>query len=492
MSNMVSYTMISSDDDVNQGVAPGVFLLSELHPFDRMKVVLEQAIYLDYLQKCSVTSTLDEYRQNVVSLFNQLPNALYEDDVIRQDLYKTGYAAAHHILFRDPVDLLHHTGITAFDIYNIFNQLDAREYFGNRYTASMTKPFLDQWLASTCGWYNAEEFKDGITTKCAVYLPELCVCSIKENINAYISNDVCIVLMPVRMNSFDLKTANTRNRNCLSCYLRNFDMSHLGLDDLIGIYASFAIDHDRYVMTNSNASVKVTMADICFDMITGSSYVLHNTPAGKDRIVDLPYWKELVLSHVKEKKLKPVQDSKLFGELLRNIGESDDIVSYFTKDIDHITATEALSYRKSIYASLFTDKFKASMEDDADPATDDATATDETDTDNLSADLGGTDEMDDTSDTGDESDETTEKVKPQIDPQKMLLEISNPQNEALSDYMYRELVAQSISAIIKNPPNNARPNDILMLKRWRSRWLYLASVACLRDFLTRVSLRLSK
>ena len=100
--------------------------------------------------------------------------------------------------------------------------------------------------------------------------------------------------------------------------------------------------------------------------------------------------------------------------------------------------------------------------------------------------------MDDTSDTGDESDETTEKVKPQIDPQKMLLEISNPQNEALSDYMYRELVAQSISAIIKNPPNNARPNDILMLKRWRSRWLYLASVACLRDFLTRVSLRLSK
>ena len=168
MSNMVSYTMISSDDDVNQGVAPGVFLLSELHPFDRMKVVLEQAIYLDYLQKCSVTNTLDEYRQNVVSLFNQLPNALYEDDVIRQDLYKTGYAAAYHILFRDPVDLLHHTGITAFDIYNIFNQLDAREYFGNRYTASMTKPFLDQWLSSTCGWYNAEEFKDGITTKCAI------------------------------------------------------------------------------------------------------------------------------------------------------------------------------------------------------------------------------------------------------------------------------------------------------------------------------------
>ena len=61
----------------------------------------------------------------------------------------------------------------------------------------------------------------------------------------------------------------------------------------------------------------------------------------------------------------------------------------------------------------------------------------------------------------------------------------------MSDYLYREIVAQRIGTLIKNPPRNAHPNDILMLKRWRSRWLYLASVACLRDFLTRISLRLS-
>ena len=494
MSNMISYAMISSEDDTELGNAPGVFLLSELHPFDKLKVVLEQAIYLDYLQKCSVTSSLEDYRRNVVSMFYQLPAAIYESDVIRQSLYNTGIDAVKHLIFDDPTTVLQKTGITAFDFYSIFNQVNATEYYGQRYTCTMTKPFLDQWLASTCGWYNADEFKDGNTTQCAIYRPELRTCSIKENINAYISSDVCVMLMPVKMISFDLKNAGNKNRNCLSCYLSNFNMQKHSLDDLLGIYASFALDHDRYVMTNSNDSVKITMADICFDMITGSSYVLTNTPTGKDRIVDLPYWMDLVKTLTKDKKLKPVQDSKLFGELLRNIGESEDIVSYFTKDIDHITAQEALSYRNSIYTDITTDKFKAAMEDDTESGMTDADAAEDTTTDDtgdMSGDFGGTDEMDNMSTGEDTKDDTTEKVKPQIDPEKMLLEISNPQNEAMSDYIYRELVAQSITRIIKNPPNNARPNDILMLKRWRSRWLYLASVACLRDFLTRVSLRLS-
>ena len=80
--------------------------------------------------------------------------------------------------------------------------------------------------------------------------------------------------------------------------------------------------------------------------------------------------------------------------------------------------------------------------------------------------------------------------KPPLDPKMMLLELANP-TQSMSDYIYREMVARRISYIIKNPPENALPNDILMLKRWRSRWLYLASIACLRDFLSRVSIRLS-
>lgn len=507
MSNMVSYAMITSDDVSSPTGAPGVFLLSDLHPFDRMKVVLEQAIYLDYLQKCSVTTTLKDYRQNVVSMFNQLSDKIFDnDDVIRTTLYSTGYNAIRKLIHGDPTKLLVDGTINAYDIYNIFRQNNATAYYGNRYVSTMTKDFLDLWIASTCGWYNSEEFPDGITHNCALYRPEVTICSIKENINAYISQDVCITLTPVVMSSFNLRDAKNNNRNCLSCYLTNFNMRTFSLDDIIGLYASFAIDHDKYVMTNSSDSAKITMADVCFDMITGSSYVSVYTPTGKARIVDFELWIKFVKNLVDANKMRPAQDNKLFGELLNKIGESELLVNFFTKDIDHITAQEAFAFRNSVYKSLIEKHTFISMEDDTEDDTTDDTdvgTSDETtdtetnseddtdlDTDNSTGDLGGTDEMN-SMDSKEDNDKPTKKVKPQIDPSKMLLEISNPQNEVMSDYLYREIVAQRIGTLIKNPPRNAHPNDIIMLKRWRSRWLYLASVACLRDFLTRISLRLS-
>ena len=220
---------------------------------------------------------------------------------------------------------------------------------------------------------------------------------------------------------------------------------------------------------------------------------------------------KFVKSLIDANHMQPAQDNKLFGELLNKIGESENLVNFFTKDIDHITAQEALEFRNSKYVSFIQKHAFASMEDDneentdendenpndddvnddtsGDENTDDADTGDDTGGD-VMGDLGGTDEMNDTS-AEEDKDKPTKKVKPQIDPSKMLLEISNPQNEVMSDYLYREIISQRIATIIKNPPKNAHPNDIIMLKRWRSRWLYLASVACLRDFLTRISLRLS-
>lgn len=157
-------------------------------------------------------------------------------------------------------------------------------------------------------------------------------------------------------------------------------------------------------------------------------------------------------------------------------------------------------------ASIIKDRFVVSMEADDETAPaddtantgDDASGTDGTDTTDdaadtgdASPDLGGTDELAGGTSDPDDTEDKPKKVKPQIDPDKMLLELSNPQSEPMTDYVYREIVAQRISNLIKQPPRNARPNDIVMLKRWKSRWLYLASIACLRDFLTRVSLRLS-
>jgi hypothetical protein len=88
------------------------------------------------------------------------------------------------------------------------------------------------------------------------------------------------------------------------------------------------------------------------------------------------------------------------------------------------------------------------------------------------------------------NDQTQDIHKPTIDPKLMLLEMASP-DESLSDYIFRETVSLRIDNFLRNPPENASPNDLLMLKRWRSSWLWLTSISCLRDFLTRLKLRLS-
>ena len=124
--------------------------------------------------------------------------------------------------------------------------------------------------------------------------------------------------------------------------------------------------------------------------------------------------------------------------------------------------------------------------DEKDSDDDSSTETTDTDPEKVPEELK---EDESTSDDDDTDKKKTDK-KPTIDPQKMLIELASP-DETMSEYIFRETVARRISDILRNPPENARPNDLLMLKRWRSRWLYLASISCLRDFLTRVSIRLS-
>jgi hypothetical protein len=221
---------------------------------------------------------------------------------------------------------------------------------------------------------------------------------------------------------------------------------------------------------------------------------------------------------LEEKRLNELQDYELFGVLLARTGEEPDIVNYFIKPVTLVSSSEAFAFRRSGYAEYIADKLPgmAAVGDDGSDALGETLGDDSGDTpvdeapagdteggdplgdpledptsgDNQSNQPGGSG-IDDVlnSDASTDSSADQEK-KPQIDPDKMLLELANP-SESMSDYIYREMVSMRISALLKNPPANARPNDLLMLKRWKSRWLYLVSIACLRDFLSRVSLRLS-
>ena len=240
-------------------------------------------------------------------------------------------------------------------------------------------------------------------------------------------------------------------------------------------------------------------ADICFDLVTGSSYVKYKAGLYTNAVQDLLAF---VKAKVSDNTLAPLNDYELFGELLARCNESTDLVNYFIKPITLVTSTEAFAFRSSDYAKFIHDRLDPSMEameedtedTEAEEETETGTGTDpESQDDSTSTDEPDMSETtsDDTSmDQSDKSVTAEPDKKPQIDPDQMLLELAKP-NELMSDYIFREIVARRISNIIKNPPENALPNDLLMLKRWRSRWLYLASISCLRDFLTRVSIRLS-
>ena len=493
MSNMLTNVMIVSEDTESPNQAPGRFILSGLHPFDQMKVVLEQAIYLYYLKLCSCTTTCDDFRSSVIKMASSIPDSIHTTDTSIDNLYASGVKFINHLLHEDVKTLF--TEAPVSELYNIFMQMKRDTYYNSLYTATMTRAFLDEFLAVFVGFYDAEEYQDAQLRNAPIYRPSLTLCDFRESQNDRCSYQVAMTLSPVTTLGFDLNEAASGGFRGLPEFIGNFNLYNYTVDELIGLYASFSIDHDKYTIANSRTGV-VTVADVCFDMVTGSSYV-SQVPSGSERICDLANFKTSLFNQVKSGKIKSPKDSKLFGELLGMLGESSDIVNYFTKDINHISAQEAYAFRKSMLADIIKDRFTVGMEaDDGEAPTDEESNT-ETDENNdataegATPDLGGTDEMDSLG--GGETEEKPEpkKVTPQIDPDKMLLELANPQSEPMTDYIYREIVAQRITNLIKQPPRNARPNDIVMLKRWKSRWLYLASIACLRDFLTRISLRLS-
>lgn len=92
-----------------------------------------------------------------------------------------------------------------------------------------------------------------------------------------------------------------------------------------------------------------------------------------------------------------------------------------------------------------------------------------------------------------ESEQSAElsSTKQSIDPKKLTIALSDPGSETLPDYLYRRMVGNMIDAVINSPPSSMKKSDVILLKRWRSLWHNLVSVGTLRDFVSRLSVRLT-
>lgn len=458
-----------------------------LHPFDKMKFVLEQAIYWDYLHRvCGNTTSVNDLKNSVAYYRRTLKNNIFDRDVVLNTLYSIGYEAIDKLLNEKDYYF-----IKLVDLESIFsrNPLPTASDEGI-YRCSMQYEFLVEHYAIATRKWDTNKYPTGIMLECALYVPSIKLISKKQENTKALNDSICISLEPKTMSSFNFNELTKYRNMCPHCIMQAFDMHEISLDEYVALLACFSLDHNKYIMNVHDTDFSV--ADVCFDLVTGSSYTALLGSAGMDLVKDLEPWLTFVKNMISSGKLKSSKDNELFGELLAKLGEDSKIVNYFTKPLNQITATEALSFRNSFFSDFISDRLAIGMED-IDQSSEDDSSNDEAD---KSVDS-ETPEVNTSIDGATDGDLVTEKVpeediniKPQIDPGKMLLELAKSA-DSMSDYIYRETVSRRISSILKNPPENAMPNDLLMLKRWRSRWLYLASISCLRDFLTRVSLRLS-
>ena len=361
-----------------------------------------------------------------------------------------------------------------------------KDYVNKEYIPTITESFLTGYLAHWCKWHDATAHPTGTSDNVSLLIPSLTtVKSYSPYVNTEMSKDYdnVIVFAQKDMGEFALNSEAVQGDiSGPFSYLSRFNMKDHTVDGIIALMASFAIDHDRriekYVMTDLPGGYGFRIADVCFDLVTGSSYVQPDPAGGSITVTRTQEFLDFLKEKVEKNELGLIQDPELFGEFLTRVGFDHSTVEYFRKPVSLISAEEAYAFRHSDVRFLMNDKFTPGMEADALDIPDDEDEADPTT------------EAPEGTPTDLTTDDTSAEEKPQIDPKMMLLELKDP-TESMSDYIYREMVARRIEMILKNPPENALPNDLLMLKRWRSRWLYLASIACLRDFLTRVSIRLS-
>lgn len=487
------------------------FKLQALDPFDALKVVLEQRIYLDFVSFCGKSPSVEDFNYSVREMIGMLPIVHRTRNAAQEQMYAYGIDFLRKSLDSNiPLGAL----ISLQELKSIFYEKTVGKYINGEYTCTMTEPVLELWWSMHGNAVHddptlsvGEEVLGVGVNDAPVLIP---------NLEVFLNRDTNVAkcdnrdrLMRIRFTSI----LNTRYegkekidpvaKNALVHFLKQFDFHHCGWKPFISALASYCLDHSKYVMTNSR-DIPNYISDICFDLVTGSDYISRS--AGLNVTV-LDDFVSTVKEMVDTEKLPPITDYSLFGELLKMCHADAKLVNYFIKPINLISASEALMFRESEYAELFADRLaprsgmealsdeESSEEDDPDNETDDAEAEASTDDDDSEASPEGEDPVPD--DLGEDpmspegdAKSAVAKPKPLIDPNQMLLELAKG-NETLSDYLYKELVARRINALLRNPPENARPNDLLMLKRWRSRWLFLVSVNCIRDFLTRTALRLS-
>lgn len=517
MKHFFSYIRVNNDTRaVESSPKYQVLALNKLHPIDAIKVLTEQYLLIGYLDLTECNLTAMSLRSTINDLLNELPARLSGKFSVFDDLYQQGLKRCYALSGQQ------YGSIHPEEIISLFRYDTEAKYDSFIYHGSITEDFLYQLCNLLMNYQNTSIFPNNKLLGTNFYAPAICpvVVELPGISNTEDKYHCVIELWGIEVSSYDATGSN----GSLLDIVERFSFPNTDINRMIGILSSFSIERYKYDMTNFGAKSKIALQDVCFDVVTMIAPTCAYGQCCIDVLDTVNLDKELkvFVRMVDAGKLRPLCGDKsacgFIGKLLRSCNADPQLVNYFSKPVEAITAAESYAYTHSKLAKLIKDQRlilateadepdlnSAGMDntDNSSPQNDsqdnngdnapndnpnDDAGNDDTDMDFTS----GEDADDDNVDNNKDEDLPTKKAnhRPEIDPKYMLLELGSPA-ESLSDYLYRDLVSRRISYILKNPPENARPDVLQLLKVWKNQWLFIVSIPTIRDFLSRIALRIS-
>lgn len=495
-----------------------------LSPIKQMAYNIQQLLYCDYVSMFAGSMTdgqtnseyfiaapllLREYRQFVMNRVFAIP---------KNDFNVGKYVFVHEAMTK----LANCSMPDADDLMDIFLLTD----IANDGDINIPKEFLLPFVYSVNGTkventrlpFNMDA-ELGYFNNPVIFTPKFCHCE-EHGLRLCLIAEEAFQVPSFKMDDyFDMaKSVKNPYRYLAMMNWRGKTFTHL-----IGFLTQFSLEHDSHVMQSNGVC---TIGDLSYDIVTNSNYCRDCQPSNFQSFVK-------ALKYIAALWNIEFDDLVLLGEILRKSGCVDqELIAYFQKAKDEITVSEMEAFNSSIFSSFIKNVVALEAADNTDdeeetddnqdedaqagtsddtsnpdePAVDDGTdtsggdgSTDDSDDgsvfDGSSDDLGVPDEgMDDTS--GEDSDSTEEEDTPEkkvartIPPATdgIMLELMNPENETLSDYLYRKEFLIRVQDLLRDPSTaRCSSQTLFMLKQWATKWLFIFSVPSLKSFLRNIN-----
>lgn len=462
-------------------------VVSSLPPLDRIKFILYQLIYANYLDLINMQSKtsnglIAEYIEYVKFLVKTIPAA----DSRLNDTEKQIYNFIKNVIEKfDPQ-------IISWSVID-----EALTFPGDNSSSTIvqmqpTKEFYIPLLQALGFGYPKDIYISGKMTNPILLLPSIAISHADPN-NPFMYIELReLTLLDYDFtlagkNNFNFYFSTTVNVNNLFCYLAQFNFSNFDLNGFIGILASFSLEHGRYVSTYPDFYQNGLITDACYDVITQSDTLDNNL------VNDYHAFLKCIDILYNYHRIGNLENTEVFSLLVSkfNVPNKTELSSYFSKSNPNmITGKEALAFKNSVFKHSWFDKLNAfykgteaiTNDDDDGSAIIDPVDTSAIDQDNTLDNFGTTEDM-----SAESTSDADKKLK--RDPKKLLLELAKP-NESFTDYNFRALVKARIHDFLTNPSKQVPSKELVLLKNWSNSWVNLLSITAIRDYLSRLSFEL--